>query len=46
MSDPMVPGIDAVGDEDLFLVAQDGQTFEGARNGGARATREEGEAIA
>jgi hypothetical protein len=39
----MVPGIDAVGDEDLFLVAQDGQTFEGARNGGSRATRGEGE---
>jgi hypothetical protein len=44
MSDPMVPGFDAVGDEDLFLVAQDCQTFEGARNGGARATRGEGEA--
>ena len=46
MSNPMVPGFNAVGDGDLFLVAQDGQTFEGARNGGARATRGEGEAIA
>ena len=42
MSDPIVPGFDAVGDEDLFLVAQD----EGARNGGSRATCEEGEATA
>jgi hypothetical protein len=42
----MMPGFDAVGDEDLFLVAQDGQIFEGARNGGARATRGEREAIA
>jgi hypothetical protein len=46
MSDPMVPGFEAVGDEELFLVVQDGQTFEGARNGGARATRGEGEATA
>ena len=46
MSDPVVPGFDAIGDEDQFLVAQDDQTFQGARNGGARATREEGEATA
>jgi hypothetical protein len=44
MSDPMVPGFEAVGDEELFLVVHDGQTFEGSRNGGARATRGEGEA--
>ena len=44
MSDPMVPGFNAVGDGDLFLGAQDGQIFEGARNHGARATRGEGEA--
>jgi hypothetical protein len=42
----MVPGLDAVGDGDLFLVAHDGQIFEGARNGRARATRGDGEAIA
>ena len=46
MSDPMMPGFDAVGDEDLLLVAHDGQTFWGAHNGGGRATREKGEAIA
>jgi hypothetical protein len=43
MSDPMVPGFNAVGDEEQYLVVQDGQTFEGTRNGGARATRGEGE---
>jgi hypothetical protein len=42
----MVSGFEAVGGEEQFLVAQDGQTFEGARNGGARARRGEGEAIA
>jgi hypothetical protein len=46
MSDPVMPGFDAVGDEDLFLVAHDNQNFEGARNGGSRANRGEGEAIA
>jgi hypothetical protein len=46
MSDPVVPGFDAIGDEDQFLVAQDDQAFEGARNGGSRVTRGEGEATA
>ena len=45
MSDPMVPGFDAVGDEALLLV-HEGLIFEGARNGGARTTRKQGEAIA
>ena len=46
MSDPMASGFEAVSGEEQFLVAQVGQTFEGTRNGGARATRGEGEAIA
>ena len=41
MSDPVVLGFDAVGDEYLFLVAHKSQPFEGARNG-----RGEGEATA
>ena len=34
MSDPRVPSFDAVGEEDLLLVAHDVQVFEGIRNGG------------